>query len=950
MNQKHIINFKASKTTGKEHGRIILNSILNEQLVYGTIKVDGVTRTKTYEELSYQKKLQDDCDVRDNNIVLQGLPPDVYSLVNHHDVVKDIWDRVRLLMQGIKLSQQKRKCKMYNEFDRFTSVKGKLLHEYYLRFTQLIKAMHAIGMTMQQVQVNTKFLNRDDPISSLNNAMTFISTSIASHYLPPTTNSGHLPIQETKLPSRMTGLQFSKCRGDRLIFLLVRDLGAMLQVQGAYDKAIHSAKKAKEFRMVQGKVAANCDEASGAKAVLIANLYSYDSDAISEICIILTFNPTSDIEITSDINIISYDQYLKETKGVVVHNTTSIEQQNAMLMFVIDDITNQLALVKAMNLEHKTVNETLSAELERYKEWIKQFEDRQNIDLNDHKKYIDSQMNDMIRNYAKLNKLSEHFGKHFVPQKKLSVEQAFWLPISNPISEQLVVQPTPVKIEVPHKLPKLKEKDTTISNLKKYIADLEEIVFAELVNNSRLNSPGMNKIDLYRLPSILRKNKEVHEDYLKITKEHTNILYGIIERARALEPSNNALDFVLRPVATKTKNRNRQVTFKEKHDTSATTTQRQTALHTKQTTNKPLLPSTGVISSTSVSRSQSKSNTRKNRILPAASSNKKNKTLEVNPMKVIQIVLWYLDSGCSEHMTRQRSQLINFVDKFMGTVRFGNDQIIKIMGYVGEARSCLRSTTLKYEKDHLCYACSLGKSKKHSHKPYADDTIQEKLYMLHMDLCGPMRVESINGKKYILVITDDYSRFTWVKLLRLKDENPEVIIKRLKQTQVRLNATVRNIQTDNGIEFVNQTLKSYYKDVEISHQTLVARTPQQNDVVKRKNRNLVEAARTMLIFSKAPFRDLGKLKPKADIGLVQNHASLTPYVLPTKNDWDILFQLMLDEYVNPQKSIVSTIPIAAAPRPADPTGTPLSTSINQNAPSEGVEEQLQPAQFDNDPF
>ncbi|GKB07358.1 hypothetical protein Tco_0835642, partial [Tanacetum coccineum] len=139
-----------TELNGKEHGRIILNSILNEQLVYGTIEVDGVTRTKTYEELSYQKKLQDDCDVRDNNIVLQGLPPDVYSLINHHDVVKDIWDRVRLLMQGIKLSQQKRKCKMYNEFDRFTSVKGKLLHEYYLRFTQLIKAMHAIGMTMQQ--------------------------------------------------------------------------------------------------------------------------------------------------------------------------------------------------------------------------------------------------------------------------------------------------------------------------------------------------------------------------------------------------------------------------------------------------------------------------------------------------------------------------------------------------------------------------------------------------------------------------------------------------------------------------------------------------------------------------------------------------------------------------------------------------------------------------------
>ncbi|GKA72730.1 retrovirus-related pol polyprotein from transposon TNT 1-94, partial [Tanacetum coccineum] len=67
---------------------------------------------------------------------------------------------------------------------------------------------------------------------------------------------------------------------------------------------------------------------------------------------------------------------------------------------------------------------------------------------------------------------------------------------------------------------------------------------------------------------------------------------------------------------------------------------------------------------------------------------------------------------------------------------------------------------LKFKKDHLCSACALGKSKKSSHQPKAEDTNQEKLYLLHMDLYGPMSVESINGKKYILVIVDDYSRFT----------------------------------------------------------------------------------------------------------------------------------------------------------------------------------------------
>ncbi|GJS58402.1 retrovirus-related pol polyprotein from transposon TNT 1-94 [Tanacetum coccineum] len=116
--------------------------------------------------------------------------------------------------------------------------------------------------------------------------------------------------------------------------------------------------------------------------------------------------------------------------------------------------------------------------------------------------------------------------------------------------------------------------------------------------------------------------------------------------------------------------------------------------------------------------------------------------------------------------------------------------------------------------------------KKHSHKPKAEDSIQEKLYLLHMDLYGPMRVQSINRRKYIPVIVDDFSYFTWVKFLRSKDEVPEFVIKFLKMIQVYLNATVRNIRTDNGTEFVNQTLRAYYEEVGISHQTSVARTPQ----------------------------------------------------------------------------------------------------------------------------
>ncbi|GKC23381.1 retrovirus-related pol polyprotein from transposon TNT 1-94 [Tanacetum coccineum] len=182
------------------------------------------------------------------------------------------------------------------------------------------------------------------------------------------------------------------------------------------------------------------------------------------------------------------------------------------------------------------------------------------------------------------------------------------------------------------------------------------------------------------------------------------------------------------------------------------------------------------------------------------------------------------------------------------TLSLGDMMASSSISRYGLVRGLLK---LKFEKDHLCSACVMGKSKKKPHKPKSKDTNQEKLYLLHMDLCGPMRVASVNGKKYILVIVDDYSRFTWVKCLRSKDEAPDFIIKFLKMIQVRLKVPVRRIRTDNGTEFVNQTLREYYEKVGISHETSVARSPQQNGVVERRNCTLIEAARTMLIYAKA---------------------------------------------------------------------------------------------------
>nr|GFB41076.1 retrovirus-related Pol polyprotein from transposon TNT 1-94 [Tanacetum cinerariifolium] len=152
-----------------------------------------------------------------------------------------------------------------------------------------------------------------------------------------------------------------------------------------------------------------------------------------------------------------------------------------------------------------------------------------------------------------------------------------------------------------------------------------------------------------------------------------------------------------------------------------------------------------------------------------------------------------------------------------------------------------------------------------------------------MDFCGPMRVESVNVKKYILVIIDDYSRFTWVKCIRSKDEASDFIIKFLKTIQVRLKVPIRRNRTDNETEFVNQTLHVYYEQVGISYETSVARSPQQNGVVERRNRTLIEVARTMLIYA----RDLlflwaGEVATACfthNCSIIHLHHGKTPYEL-----------------------------------------------------------------------
>nr|GEV21113.1 retrovirus-related Pol polyprotein from transposon TNT 1-94 [Tanacetum cinerariifolium] len=136
----------------RQHGQMILESIVNGQLIWSTIKENRVTRPRKYSKLSLTDAIQADYDVKETNIILQGLPPEVYALVSNHKVAKDLWERIQLLMQGTLLTKQERECKLYDKFDKFAYKKGETLRDFYLRFSLLLNDMNIYNVKLEQFQ------------------------------------------------------------------------------------------------------------------------------------------------------------------------------------------------------------------------------------------------------------------------------------------------------------------------------------------------------------------------------------------------------------------------------------------------------------------------------------------------------------------------------------------------------------------------------------------------------------------------------------------------------------------------------------------------------------------------------------------------------------------------------------------------------------------------------
>ncbi|GKC19377.1 retrovirus-related pol polyprotein from transposon TNT 1-94 [Tanacetum coccineum] len=319
----------------REHGRMIHESVEHGPLIWPTDEENGVIRTKKYVELSVVEKIQADCDMKATNIILQCLPSDIYSLVNHHRVAKDLWERVQLQMQGFAVPV---------------------------------------------------FSPGDDPIACLNKAMAFLtavaSSSNASSSRGNTTSGqarvvkcyncqgeGHMARQCTQPKRPRNGAWYK----EKTMLAEAQEAGTILDE----EQLVFLADPGIPASQTQTVIPHNA-------AFQTEDLDTYDSD----------YN-----EISSDSNIIPYSQNLQETQQATVQDTNLQTQQDSMILSVIEQMSEQM--INHVNNWEKANkeqnNESITAELERYKERVKTFEQRLNIDLSSREKMIDSQMDDMIR-------------------------------------------------------------------------------------------------------------------------------------------------------------------------------------------------------------------------------------------------------------------------------------------------------------------------------------------------------------------------------------------------------------------------------------------------------------------------------------------------------------------------------------------------------------------------
>nr|GEY42422.1 hypothetical protein [Tanacetum cinerariifolium] len=471
---------------------------------------------KKYYELSHTDAIQADYDIKATNIILQGLLPEVYALGSNHKIAKDLWERIQLLLQGTSLAKQERECKLYDEFDKFAYKKEETLCDFYLIFSILLNDMNIYKVKQEQFQVNTKFLNTlppewnkfttDSQQYSTNQSLTPFSITYPTNdyqssvhhnvYSPqpstpqleyaPTVNQQPRQPEFPQLDSGLTVLVFKQ--GDDLIDAINHMMSFLSAVvtsryPSTNNQLRNSSNLGKKLPLMILDVLTKVHNPDNIDNNMINQ--SVQAMSSSEQSSVVNHSET---EITSDSSIIPYSQYVHETQQAVVHNSDSSAQQDVLILSVIEQLKTQVINCTKINLENKSVNDTLTVELERYKEQVKVLKEGQKVEK---AHQLEPKLYDgnVIKNtYAimipdskeTLMLAEESRSKIILKQQDPMVleKKVNTTPVDYSALNQLYPSPscTPTRVEVLKELPKVSMTNTSLKKLKHYLAGFDVVV------------------------------------------------------------------------------------------------------------------------------------------------------------------------------------------------------------------------------------------------------------------------------------------------------------------------------------------------------------------------------------------------------------------------------------------------------------------------------------------
>ncbi|GJR14644.1 retrovirus-related pol polyprotein from transposon TNT 1-94 [Tanacetum coccineum] len=686
----------------------------------------------------------------------------------------------------------------------------------------------------------------------------------------------------------------------------------------------------------------DCDELNTVKVALMANLSHYGSDALVEV-------HNHDNVDNNMINQARQAMSSSEQSNVAaVQNSNSSTQQYVLILSVIEQLKTQVVNYTKINLDNKSVNNTLTAELERYKEQVKVLKEGQNVDLRSNNNVSNSSAQSVEIDHLKQT-LSEHLKEkeslmqtvtllknNFKKEESRNIDREITLEkkikqldnilfkkinlyklftsqqlepklydgnvIKNtsafviPDFEETLMlaeesQPTlssrPTKVEVPKELLKVSMVNTSLKKLKHHL-DGFDVVVKERTTTTAITEGSwgfeyikacfrdeiilfvealkdlFNTFDQYfidelsKVQNVFHQMEQAMEQYRlesKTFEEEAAVLRDLVDHVKANYPLDHSLEYAcsasgLQPSGNTKKDkilRTPSSTQKNKVEAHLTTVKSSlenkncfvepkgnaNVQHSKLTSNTELLcvKCNGCTLSDNhdlcVLHFINDVNAVRNtcpltRITTTAEMPLRKPTaIESDTPKPV-VTLVYLRKPKKSKTNVPVSKPKN-IKSLSANKKEPSKSWGSIVSDVPSSSLLLIGRTVKFRNDHV--AKILG--------------------------YGDIRLGIVNGKKYILVIVDDYSRFSWVNCLRSKDKAPDFIIKFLKMIQVRLKVPVRRIRTDNGTEFLNQTLREYDEKVDISHEKSIAHSLQQNGFVERHNHTQIEAARTMLIYAKA---------------------------------------------------------------------------------------------------